>query len=192
MKKTYLTAALLAMVALGIAAAVASGFAWADRDDDADEDEGAEATPSLLHGGMAPPNNALYKSECGACHLAYPPSLLPAEAWGRVMGSLGQHYGDDASLEAGPAREIAAYLEAHAADRSPGLRPGAFAAPLSADRAPRITQTHYFRRLHSEVSAQSVEANPKVRSFSACQACHQGAERGRFDDDEVRIPGAGG
>jgi hypothetical protein len=56
---------------------------------------------------------------------------------------------------------------------------------------PRITQTRYFLRKHDEVPMRLVSGNPKIGSFSNCQACHVGAARGDFDEDDVRIPGVG-
>ena len=40
--------------------------------------------PSL----RALPRNALYEKECGACHYAFNPSLLPASSWAGLMTSL--------------------------------------------------------------------------------------------------------
>jgi mono/diheme cytochrome c family protein len=33
----------------------------------------------------------LYKQECAACHMAYPPGLLPARSWTRIMSGLDKH-----------------------------------------------------------------------------------------------------
>jgi hypothetical protein len=175
-------------IAIAVAATLAlaaSGIALGDRDEG--RGEGGEAG-----GSLAAPPNALYRSECAACHLAYPPALLPAGAWARVMGGLSSHYGDDASLEPAAVTELLAYLTANAADSSPRLRAQAFAAvPIANDRPPRITETVYFKREHHEIPARLVSGNPQVKGFSACQACHREAEQGRFDEDGVRIPGVG-
>src|SRR5690606_37122372 len=50
----------------------------------------------------APLLNA-YQEECGACHLPYPPGLLPAASWQRIMQDLAHHFGTDASLDAATA-----------------------------------------------------------------------------------------
>jgi hypothetical protein len=42
------------------------------------------------------PKYPLYKDECGSCHFAYPPTMLPAASWERVMAGLGAHFGDNA------------------------------------------------------------------------------------------------
>ncbi len=53
--------------------------------------------------GMRVPLLPAYKQECGSCHLAYPPGLLPASSWQRLMGDLPHHFGTDASLDAADA-----------------------------------------------------------------------------------------
>ena len=40
-----------------------------------------------------------YTQECGSCHVAYPPGMLPARSWQRIVAGLENHYGSDASLE---------------------------------------------------------------------------------------------
>ena len=49
---------------------------------------------------VAVPMRKVYQQECAACHLAYPPGLLPAASWQRLMGNLPKHFGTDASLDA--------------------------------------------------------------------------------------------
>ena len=36
--------------------------------------------------------------ECGARHMVYPPALLPARSWAKMMGELGEHFCDDVTL----------------------------------------------------------------------------------------------
>ena len=36
-----------------------------------------------------------YQIECAACHLAYPPELLSAASWQRLMTRLPSHFGTD-------------------------------------------------------------------------------------------------
>ena len=56
--------------------------------------------------------------ECGSCHMVYPPELLPARSWTKIMGSLQDHFGDCAQLDAATQQHIHDYLVAHAADKS--------------------------------------------------------------------------
>ena len=67
------------------------------------------------HGVPDMPINATYRAECGDCHWAYHPSLLPRASWGGIMGGLGDHFGEDATLGTVEVTEIAAYLERFAA-----------------------------------------------------------------------------
>lgn len=137
--------------------------------------------------------NPLYQSECAACHFAYQPGLLPQASWGRIMDNLENHFGDDASLDAQQTQKIRGYLLANAADQSKKSRSRSFAkGPVAKDTLPRITTTRYFERKHDEVPMRLVRDNPTVGSFSNCQACHETAKQGIYDEDNVRIPGARG
>ena len=56
--------------------------------------------------GRAMPRNVpnAYTQECAACHTAYPPGLLPAASWNRVVTGLDKHCGTDAALDAATVR----------------------------------------------------------------------------------------
>ena len=127
---------------------------------------------------VAAPANERFTAECGSCHLAYPPGLLPAAAWRDIMSGLGQHFGTDATLEPAAAAEIGAYLERYA-----GSAKRARAVPTSL----RITQSGWFVREHDEVAA-AVWKRPAVKSAANCAACHTDAERGDFRERNIRIP----
>ena len=124
--------------------------------------------------GSPPP--AAWRSECGSCHVAYPPRLLPASSWRTLMASLDRHFGADASLDAVTSAAILAYLEANAG-RDEGGYP-----PLT-----RITETRRFRHKHAEI-ASAVWTRQAVGSRANCSACHRGAEQGDFSERAVRIP----
>lgn len=129
-----------------------------------------------------PVNDALVKEECGSCHLAFAPSMLPARSWLRMMGELDRHFGDDASLDAQTTARITAYLVANAAD-SGGQRRGAkLIRGVAADSAPlRITELPKWVREHREVPAREWR-HQDVRTKANCVACHADAERGYYDD----------
>lgn len=141
---------------------------------------------------VAPVTQEQYRTECGSCHFAYQPGLLPARSWKLIMSKLDNHFGDNAELSSDVAQQLNTYLNANAADttqygRSPGIARSipATAVPL------RITETTYFMRKHHELPRSVVQDNPKVKSFSACQACHTKAETGSYNEDEVQISGVG-
>ncbi|MGE8357412.1 MAG: cytochrome C, partial [Microvirgula sp.] len=56
------------------------------------------------------PPNASYRAECASCHMAYPPGMLPAASWRRMMGGLDRHFGENASLDAATRDDITAFL----------------------------------------------------------------------------------
>lgn len=129
-------------------------------------------------GSRAPlADNATWRIECSGCHVPYPATLLPAQAWRQIMGTLDRHFGTDASVDAKAMGEIAAFLEANAGrDRSGATQ-----------TEPRITTSSRFLRKHHEVAPATFRSTA-VGSASNCAACHPGAARGDFDEHAVRIP----
>ncbi|HEX9173971.1 MAG TPA: diheme cytochrome c [Telluria sp.] len=119
-----------------------------------------------------------YQQECAACHVAYPPQLLPAESWQRLMRGLPHHFGTDASLDAASVQQLSMWLAQHA--RTP--KAGQAAPPED-----RITRSAWFQREHREISPRTWQL-PKVKSASNCLACHVRANQGVFDEHEIRIP----
>lgn len=118
-----------------------------------------------------------YLQECAACHLAYPPGLLPAPSWQRLMAGLERHFGTDASLDPAETRRLDAWLQANA---------GRSRRVAQEPPQDRITRSDWFARAHRKVGTTDW-LKPEVGSAARCAACHAGAERGRFDDP--RIPG---
>jgi Dihaem cytochrome c len=146
------------------------------------------------HKGVEPVHDATFEEECGACHFAYQPGLLPRRSWARIMApdALEDHFGDDASLEEPARAKIAAFLEAHAADDSGYKRSIKVRRSIPKDEAPlRITEVPYIRRKHADLGKERVQDNPKVKSLANCDACHRKAAEGVYDDDTVSIPGFG-
>ena len=41
----------------------------------------------------------LYVSECAGCHMAYQPAFLPKRSWKKMMLTLEDHFGVDATME---------------------------------------------------------------------------------------------
>ena len=129
---------------------------------------------------VAPIDHAATVKECGGCHIAFPPQMLPSRSWTKLMSDLANHFGEDASLEQAVQDDIATYLAAHAAD-APATKGGArFTKGLSADAVPlRITETPYWKREHDEIAA-SCFTDPKIKSQANCIACHRTADKGEF------------
>jgi mono/diheme cytochrome c family protein len=127
-------------------------------------------------GASAADGAAKWRKECSSCHVAYPAAGLPAASWQKVMAGLDKHFGADASLPAQDTQEIATYLEQNAAKRWKG-----------SDTPLRITESQWFKSKHHEVSP-AVWKRASIKSPANCGVCHQGADKGDFDEDNVRIP----
>ncbi len=129
-------------------------------------------------GGRAAPMLPQYKTECAACHTAYPPALMPAASWTRIMGNLPKHFGTDASLDPATTKELSTWINANA---------GTYKRAREEPPQDRITRSAWFVRQHDEVSA-STWKRPAIKSASNCGACHTTADKGDFNEDNVRIP----
>jgi nitrate/TMAO reductase-like tetraheme cytochrome c subunit len=165
-----------ACLLIGLSVSVAQ----ADDDDGAPRENSKTRHSQENRGKNLPsaPVNAKFKAECSSCHIAYPAELLPAESWRKLMSGLDKHFGSDASLTAAENKEITDFLVSNASNRW-----NSSTAPL------RITETDWFKRKHdSREIAPSVWKNPKVKSQANCSACHAQAERGDFNEDDVKIP----
>lgn len=141
---------------------------------------------------VAPVRDARYAKECGSCHMAYPPGLLPARSWQKLMGNLADHFGDNAELPQEDTVAITDYLIKNAADRSNYRRSVKIDDSLAARQTPlRITQVPYIAGKHREIPTRLIAGNPKVKSLSQCAACHTKAEAGSFSERDINIPGHG-
>lgn len=120
-----------------------------------------------------------YKQECAACHVAYPPGMLPQPSWRRIMTQLDRHYGTDASLDEASVRQIAQWLNTHA-----GTYKRTSTQPPPEDR---ITRSAWFERKHRQLDA-GVWKHTSVKSAANCAACHTTAEQGNYSDDNLRFP----
>lgn len=128
----------------------------------------------------APP---AFQAECASCHVAFPPALLVADDWKRVMAALDKHYGDNASLDAPTRKTLEDFLVSHAGNpRKIGVDKMASATEL-----PRITRTAWFQREHREVR-QADWKHEKVKSPANCGACHTQAAEGSYREREIVMP----
>ncbi|MEH6358895.1 MAG: diheme cytochrome c [Pseudomonadales bacterium] len=136
--------------------------------------------------GLVSETSPVYQEECGSCHLAYPPGLLPAQSWTVMMSGLDNHFEENAELPEDTRLKILDYLDKHAAQAGDKVLRGSIDETLL-----RITELPYFVRKHDEIPEQRVKSNPGIGSFSNCDSCHQNAVQGDFDEDRITIPGYG-
>ncbi len=141
---------------------------------------------------ITPVKNSQYSEECGSCHFAYQPGLLPARSWQQLMVNLEDHFGDNAELETDSQTSLTDYLVSNAADVSREPLSIKLIRRLPKNKVPlRITDMPYLKHEHDEVPKKMVTGNPKVNSFSYCDKCHTRADTGSYSEDDIRIPGYG-
>lgn len=144
---------------------------------------GLIAAPAVSAWADAPVMSAMqtpevYKQECASCHMAYAPEFLSKSAWRRVMDSLDKHYGTDASLDPETSRSISNWVSQYA---------GRYKRVVESSKEDRLTTTPWFARKHNDINP-GVFQRATIKSPANCAACHTQAERGNYDDDNVRIP----
>jgi hypothetical protein len=122
------------------------------------------------------------KEECGSCHIAFAPSMLPASSWKRMMGDLRNHFGDDATVDSVLAARITEYLVNNAADTGGRRYSDKWLRGVSTASAPlRITELPKWVKEHRKVPDREWK-HKDVRTKANCAACHTDAERGYYDE----------
>lgn len=119
--------------------------------------DGMEQVPPVSH--------AATLKECGECHLAFQPALLPAAGWNRVMDGLSDHFGEKATLPDSVAADIRSYLT-----RNAGRGDG---------RLLRVTEQRWWRHEHD--FGPEIWRRKAVGSKVNCEACHRLAGQGDYD-----------
>lgn len=140
---------------------------------------------------VRPVDNKTYADECGSCHYAYPPGLLPSKSWVKLLDekALNDHFGENASLDKDVLKTISDYALENAADKSYYKRSRKIALATEDGEAPlRITEVRYIKRKHHDIPEKMIKGNKDVKSLSYCNACHTKADKGIFDNDTVSIP----
>lgn len=135
----------------------------------------------------ASPTYTKYAAECGSCHLAFPPGLLPARSWRAVMAGLADHFGESAELDAATTATLTSWLTTNAAETHSHPRSAKILRSVRGTTPLRPSQTPYLLAKHDEI-APAVFRRKAVASRSNCGGCHRGAEQWEFDDDDVTIP----
>ena len=123
------------------------------------------------------PGPAVYRDECGSCHVAYPAALLQPAQWNVILGRLDRHFGVNASLDATATQQITAYVGAAAKPAS--------AANITRPELPRISTQPWFLKEHREWSRGT--SGGKAKPMSDCAACHTQATQGDFSESSLRL-----
>lgn len=130
---------------------------------------------------FAPVADPLVKEECGSCHLAFAPSMLPAKSWQRMMVNLIRTSGITPVL-------IRPSPKNHPLSRCQRRRRrwSALQQQVAEGRGlgqcpQRITELPKWVREHRKVPDWEWR-HKDVRTKANCVACHTGAEQGYYDE----------
>jgi len=147
-----------------------------------------KTSPDSLNGFLAVTDKT-YLKECGSCHFAYSPGLLPAASWARIMSRPDKHFGETMKLDAAANEAVSRYLGDNAADKSPFVgsqilmeRIDPKAPPASVMGVPRLRDKHMVIR-----GVIARDNSFKVRALSNCDGCHQAAAKGDFGFPQLKI-----
>jgi len=136
---------------------------------------------------LTPVSNPTYKDNCGACHFAYQPELLPYVSWKRILETVDDHFGESFDLDTATKNAISSYLEPNASERSKAKVAVKIMKSLRSHVPVRITELPYIKDKHHRISAD-IYKRDSIGSASNCLACHRRAEEGIYDDDYISIP----
>ncbi len=148
-------------------------------------------TPNQLYlpfVGSVLPDNQRWREECGSCHLAFHPSLLPARSWKAMMQEQASHFEEDLFLEQEVVKEIETFLMKNSAEQE--LTEAAWKINRSIAKTlvlSRITETPYWIKKHQKIS-KPVWEHRKVNGKVNCAACHLDAKAGTFEDAAMHLP----
>ncbi len=127
----------------------------------------------------AAPPDASWSTECGDCHLAFPPALLPARSWAAMLADP-DHFGEALGLDEATTAALLTTAREGAADARATEHAVRIDATVPADAAPqRITTLAWWEGVHGEVPFGDT---PRI----GCADCHPDAERGTFDGRDAR------
>lgn len=134
-------------------------------------------------------NNQLYIKECGSCHFAYQPGLLPSSSWNKIMSNLENHYNNDASISSANLQTLTKYLNDNSAEKNMQYkRSNKIVSSLAVGQIPdSISTTPYMIKKHSEIK-KSLITQPEVKGLFNCIACHKTADKGNYGERDIIIP----
>jgi hypothetical protein len=168
-------------------------FDWDDDDDDHDRGKHRKKDRKRHHSNghgekyLTPVTDATYNTECGACHFVYQPELLPSASWVKILDQVGDHFGEEIELDLDSKKILSDYLKSNSAEKSSAKRAVKIMRSLGNHVPMRISEIPYIREKHHELSSK-VFNRDSIGSLSNCIACHTTAEKGIYEDDNVKIP----
>lgn len=167
-------AALWAAAALGAGLAYLGASGWAS---------GYEAARARLKASKPAPSR--WRKECGECHVAYAPALLPQRSWERMLREQAEHFGEDLSLRA---ETVQALLDEARGDRVRTWAAEKLTASVAPAEAPqRITELRFWKHAHRALPPSAFRP-PVSAGRHDCDACHLDAPSGIFAPRMIQRP----
>jgi len=144
--------------------------------------------PYIPFVGKVLPNNETWRTECGDCHLAYHPVLLPARSWEEMMRTQNSHFEEELDLDEETLTEIRDFLVKNAAESKLNEPAQKINASTPENETPlRVIETRYWLKKHNEIT-DVYWKDERVGSKGNCSACHLDAKQGAFEDSAMRLP----
>ena len=153
-----------------------------------DQARGETEGPHVKFVGATLANSPQWRDECGSCHLAFHPNLLPSRSWNAIIAGQARHFGSDLALDAATSGPLLAFAVANSADSQQTEASYKIMRSLKpADTPLRITETPYWVKKHRNITPARWQSAP-IKSKANCAACHLDAEEGTFLDAAMHIP----
>lgn len=134
-------------------------------------------------------SNQTWNEECGDCHLAFHPSLLPARSWQRLFDEQEQHFDEDLMLDDEIIVELRDFANKNSAEQEATEAAWKLNTTIKPNEFPiQITKTAYWQEKHTTITEPTWQRED-VLSKSNCSACHLDAEQAHFEDSAMHIPG---
>ena len=121
------------------------------------------------------------------CHFAYQSELLPSASWLKILNQLDDHFGEEIDADPDTIKTISDYLKTNGAEKSSATRSKKIMRSMRNQVPMRISDIPYIREKHHELDP-AIFKRESVGSSANCSACHISAEKGIYDDEDVKIP----
>ena len=157
------------------------------KSDDRSHDDFQREDRHEIAGAVSPAESSSYKGNCGGCHFAYSPDLLPSRSWQKLIAGLDNHFGEVVALDPDSKKIVTDHLALNAAEYSRAKQSRKIMKSIGDQDPIRITTIPYIQHKHRKIYAH-VFARKSIGSLSNCPACHKTAEKGNYKEDEVIIP----
>lgn len=127
----------------------------------------------------------LTRSECGDCHMVFSAGRLTMNGWKKIMSTLDDHFGEDATIDSADAKHIEKYLVSKAFDAKNSVpsrmrikqwKKKGLIDPI------RITVTPNWTRHHKSKKYKLMTVEVKYDRGSNCIICHKNGEKGVYEE----------